>query len=337
MELFRVHAYSVAPGRTAGSPMEPEGGAVSITAELRRVIDENIQNAQFDRRTVIDFQVDPATRTIQTRDLIVEYAFGEPASARAAALSLARRLAQAMDQRSTPCLFVPVAFRDGERRAVFLWTFPRDEAFRLRRGRAGPAIEVLTDVFSQTSRLRKAARFQGRKLRAEFLSGQALDFQANHASRDVADFWIARFLESRFGIGGDAGTRLLARVVRKAYEECTELEDKEALYTAVMAMRRSPQRRVSLQDFADRYLETSVRDAFLAGAPNQESLNSVFDFNRDVFDSTLHFRVFQLDTGVFVSSPLTQIGESVQIAEGRRRQLSCRGQIVNEQLRTRRG
>jgi hypothetical protein len=337
MPLHRLHAYSVSPGRTANAPIAPDGGAVSVTAELRRVIEGNINAAKFDRRTAVDFQVDPTSRTNQTRDSVIEFGFGEGAAGRAAALSLARRLAQAMDRRSAPCLFVAAAFRDGEGRAVYLWTFPRDEAFRFRRGPSGPAIEVLTDVFSQTSRLRKAARFQGRDLRTEFLSGRVLDFQTNSASRVVADFWIGRFLDSRFAIGGDAGTRLLARVVRKAYGECTQLDDKEALYAAVMAMRRSPQRRVSLMDFADRYLGGPAREAFLSAVPNQESLESVFEFSRDVFDSTVQFRTFQLDTGVFVSSPLTQIGESVQITEGERRQLSCRGGILDEQLRTRRG
>ncbi len=334
MNLLRMHAYSVSPGRTAQTPVEPEGGAVSVNAELRRVIQQNINSAGFDRRTAIDFQVDPTTRTHQTRDLVLAFAFEEPAAARTAALSLARRLAGAMDQRSTPCLFVPAVFRDGEKRAVYLWTFPRDEAFRLRRDPAGPAIEVLTDVFSQTSRLRKAARFQGRNLRSEFLSGRVLDFQTNNISRVVADFWIVRFLDSRFGIAGDAGTRFLARVVRKAYDDCELLEDKEALYTAVMAMRRSPQKRVSLRDFADRYLEGDARHSFIAAVPNPESLESVFEFSRDVFDATVQFRVFQLDTGVFVSSPLTQIGESVQITQGERRQLSCQGRVLNEQLRT---
>ncbi len=268
MELFRVHAYSVSPQRRAELSTEPEGGAVTISAELRRVITENLESSELEKKTVVDFQVDPTTRTNSTRDCILQYAFGELSAARAAALSLAKRLTAAMDMRSTSCLFVPTAFRDDDRRTVTLWTFPRDEAFRLHHGRRGPSIEVLTDVFSQTSRLRKTAYFQGQQLRNEFLSGRVLDFQANHASRDVADFWISRFLECWFGIAGDAGTRLLARTVRKAYEECDNLEDKETLYTAVMAMRHSPHQRSSLQEFADRYLSGQAHDIFINAVPN---------------------------------------------------------------------
>jgi hypothetical protein len=115
----------------------------------------------------------------------------------------------------------------------------------------------------------------------------------------------------------------------------TTLKTKEILYIAVMAMRRSPQQRVSLQDFADRYLSGQARDIFLNAAPNADGLSSAFDFQRELFDATLQFRIFQLKTGVFVSSPLTEIGESVQITEGQERRLSCEGEIVGERLRTR--
>jgi hypothetical protein len=338
MDLFRLHAYAISPQRGANDTYEPEGGAVAINEELRRVISENLTSAAFDSRTRVDFDVDTATRTNHVRDLIVTYAFGEPAQGRAAAVALASRLSTAMDLRSTPCLFIPAAFREDDRRTVTLWTFPRDEAFRLRQRRSGPSIQILTDIFSKTSRLRKAAQFLGRNLRNHFLSGRVLDFQANHASKDVADFWITRFLQCRFGLAGDAGTRLLARTIRKAFDECQDPADQEELYTAVMAMRRSPHKRVSLEDFADRYLshDGNARQAFLRAIPNTESRSAVFDFQTAAFDATLQFRVFQLDTGVFVSSPLTQIGDSVRIAEGtEKKRLSCEGAIVEERLRTR--
>lgn len=337
MELFRLHAYAVSPQKGAEEVSDPEGGAVAINEELRRVIGENLTSARFDSRTLVDFQVDPNTRTNEVRDLVLSYTFGEPATAKAAALALAKRLSMAMDLRSTPCLFIPAALRHDEGRTVTLWTFPRDEAFRFYRRRSGPSIQVLTDVFSQTSRLRKAAHFRGRNLRNHFLSGRALDFQANYASRDVADFWIGRFLDCRLGLAGEAGTRLLARTVRKAYGECGDPVDREELYTAMMAMRRSPQKRLSLQDFADRYLDKdgAAYGAFKAAVPNQESLHAVFDFQTEVFDTALQFRVFQLHTGVFVSSPLAEIGESVRVTEGRQKQLSCEGAIVDEHLRTR--
>lgn len=336
MNLFRLHAYSVLPQKGVDRFVDPDGGAVSINSELRNVIDDNLSSAKFDTRTVVDFDVDASTRTNDVRDIVVDYAFGQPATAKAGSLELARRLSHAMDHRSTPCLFILAALRQGNLRMVTLWTFPRDEALRLRNRKSGASIQVLTDIFSQTSRLRKAARFEGRQLRNDFLSGRVLDFQANHLVKDVADFWIGRFLECRNGLAGEAGTRLLARAIRTAYEQCTDAGAKQDLYTAVMAMRRSPHRRLSLRDFANRYLhlETEAYDEFIAAIPNDESASAAFDFETEAFDKTIHFRIFELDNGVFVSSPLNQIGESVRVSGQHQKRLSCSGNVVEEKLRS---
>jgi len=335
MDLFRVNAYSVAPSRREEPPVEPEGGSVKLNRNLKNVIEENLKSASFDQRTTVDFQLDPNTRTNAIRDAVLTYAFKTGAPVQTAAKTLARQLSAAMDLRSDACLLVIAARREDAVRAVTLWTFPRDEAFRLHRGRGGPSIEVLTDIFSQRSDLRKAANFEGEQLRNHFLSGRVLDFQANNSSREVADFWISRFLQCRFGIAGDAGTRMLGRSLRAAFELSPALEDKEALFRAVMAVRGSRRRRLSLKDFADEYLDEPVRERFIRTAPNPESLTSVFDFKRDVFDANLQFRIFQLETGVFVSSPLGEIGQSVQISGGEQRVLSCEGVITDERLRRR--
>src|SRR5205809_205791 len=139
MELFRVNAYSVSPQRGTASPLEPAGGAIAITRDLRQVINDNLASADLDRRTTVDFQVDSATRTNETRDAVLAYAFGGGSAAQTAAIVIAHRLSVAMDLRSDPCLLVLAARREEDKRAVTLWTFPRDEAFRLHRGRGGPS------------------------------------------------------------------------------------------------------------------------------------------------------------------------------------------------------
>lgn len=336
MNLFRLHAYAVSPQKGAATIPDPDGGAITLSGELRSVINSNLTAAKFERRTAIDFDVNTTTRTNEVRDLITDYAFGQPATAKSAAIGLAKRLCAAMDHRSTPCLFIPAAFHADANTVVTLWTFPRDEALRFRQRKSGPTIQVLTDIFSQSSRLRKAAHFRGRNVRSHFMSGRALDFQAGHGTREIADFWILRFLQCRFGIAGDAGTRLLARVARAAYEVCDDSIDQEQLYTAILTMRRSPNKRLSLQDFADRYLSGGAHGAFLDAIPNSESRNAIFDFQTDVFDAAVQFRVFQLETGVFVSSPLKEIGQSVRINDQKaNRTLACEGSIVDERLRKR--
>jgi hypothetical protein len=125
-------------------------------------------------------------------------------------------------------------------------------------------------------------------------------------------------------------------VARAAYEACDDPADQEQLYAAILTMRRSPNKRLSLQDFADRYLSGDAHGAFLDAIPNSESRNAIFDFQTEVFDAAVQFRVFQLETGVFVSSPLKEIGQSVTINEKQAtRTLACEGSIVDERLRKR--
>lgn len=336
MVLFRVHAYAVEPQRTAGDTRPPEGGAVAVNADIRAALEQAARASRLETRTLIDFNVDQDTRTCETRDLIMRFSFRGPAEARAAAVNLATRLSEAMDLRSTPCLFIAAAEREGTNRRTTLWTFPRDEAFQFRGGRTTASIRLLTDIFSRTSRLRKAALFEGRQRRADFLSGRVLDFQAATSSRVAADFWISRFLGALFSIQGDAGTRLLASCLRRAYDNAQTQQPKEDLYAATVAVRRSPRRRWSLRDFADNYLGREARALFLDSAPNEETISSTFEFRRETFDRTLNFRIFHLDTDVWVSAPIRQIGRSVTLSENDSR-LSCEGRIVEDMLRTRRG
>jgi len=336
MELFRLHAYSVVPQRTIDDAEAPVGGAVIVNAELRSVMDANMAGARFDQQPLVDFDADTGTRTNETRDAIMTFAFGEPATAKAAAMGLADRLSLAMDRRSTPCLFVPVVLRQEASCRVILWIFPREDAFQLREAAGAPTIEVLTDVFSQKSKHRKAAQFEGRNLKTGFLQGRVLDHQANAVSRDFADFWVGRFLECVLSMKDDAGTRLLAKTVRQTYDVLETSQEREQMHSAVVAIRHSPQRRVSLYTFAERYLDGEPKAAFVKNVKHAHALNSPFNFDRDIFDETLQFRVFELERGIFVSSPLPEIGESVKISgAGENRRLTCQGRIVDEKLRTR--
>ena len=106
----------------------------------------------------------------------------------------------------------------------------------------------------------------------------------------------------------------MARAITKAYDACMNPADKEQLFAAMVSVRTARRQRWSLADFADHYLTGEALGNFLKAVPNTESLASPFDFNRSLFEEVVHFRVFQLDTGVYVSSPPTEIGRSVRVS-----------------------
>ena len=130
MDLFRLHAFTVQPSRTAEASVPPAGGEVRVSKELTNVLNQNVRVARLDQRTLVDFQVDPVTRTNETRKLVLSYAFGDSQAADTAADSLALRLSNAMDFRSKVALFVLSALQEDPQRTVILWIFPRDEAFQ---------------------------------------------------------------------------------------------------------------------------------------------------------------------------------------------------------------
>jgi hypothetical protein len=243
----------------------------------------------------------------------------------------------AMDKRSQLALFVPAAYEDGTKRRVVLWVFPNEEALRVSRTQDGAAIEVLRDVFSQRSRLRKAAHFEGRELRTDFLGGRVLDYQAGSANHDVASFWIERFLTCTYSLTSDAGSRMLARAIRQLHEEFVDRDDREQLYAAAVAMRRSPHKTISFDSFAERYLQGELVDRFLGTAPTLDARSALFDFSREAFDAVLHFRVFQLQNGTFVSAPLAVVGKDrdVRLTGVKQDHLVCEGRVIDERVRAR--
>jgi hypothetical protein len=210
MRLFRLFAFTVQPSRTSHAGAQTEGGPIPLDARLRKLIDDSIQAADFASAIPVAFVVDPQTRTNSTRDAVLSLAFDPSKQAQVAAEHLASALSTSMDSRSHPCLFIIAVLEEDNRRAVTFWAFPRDEAFRFASRRGTHAIEILTDVFSRTSRLRKAALIEGRRLRNEFTTAKVLDFQAGKSTDVVANYWTALFLVCTLAIASDTGTRLLA-------------------------------------------------------------------------------------------------------------------------------
>jgi hypothetical protein len=350
MPLFRLFAYAVSPQRTTADDrfVPPTGGPIDASAQLRATLDGALSNAHSERgMTPVTMQVDPApdVRSSPVRDAVMGLAFERfSTEAERQAFELAVRLSRAMDHRSPACLFLAATYRNSSAapgREVALWIFPQDDAFRLQS--QARTIELLTDVFSKSSRLRKLALFNGRKLRTDFLEASVLDFQAGGPG-GVAEFWIERFLEASLTVTPEVGTRMLADAFRQAATSDLSFEQREQLQAAIMAVRSQPGRRLSLQQVATQFLAPAVAKPFLASAPNEESARSLFRPNRELLDRTLNFRVFELKSGVWVSAPLGQIGDSVLLeptpgerAEGAPGEhLRVEGDVVQDKLASRR-
>lgn len=351
VELFRLYAFPVVPQRTMPPEdfVAPVGSRIAWTTELEAALTSALAAARS--MTTVDLRVDttPGARTSDVRDCVMTFAFGEEELAAASASRLAARLSSSMDDRSKPGLFLAAAYcnAEGPRRQVALWIFPQEEAFRL----SEATIELLNDIFSRTSNLRKLARFEGQNVRSGFITARVLDFQAA-AIDEVARFWIERFLDAQLSISDEAGTRLLAQAIASVSDRALTPEEREQLQAAAIAIRTMPAARWSLEQFANQMLSDPLRETFLSEAPNDESRQSVFRLNRDVLDDSLRTRIFRLESGVTVYAPLGDV-EGVRVTRvspvddagageeaGRNvvgERLEVEGTVVEDKLSRRRG
>jgi hypothetical protein len=309
-----LYGYAVEPQRTVEEHERtlPTGGVVTFDAPLRQALDAALREARRSRMTRVSLRVDtnPLSRTSAVRDNVMSAAFAaRTQQAEVAAEALATKVSLAMDLRSDPSLFLVAAYRKDAThpdREVALWVFPRGEGFRFDSHRH--RIQAVADYFDRKSTWRKLAFFSGKNVRTQFLEANVLDLQAG-ATRDVTELWSERFLEAGLAITKDAGTRMLAQVISKTSKLDLPVVEREQLNAAVMALRQTPQQRWSVRAVADQFLDAKLGERFIAQAPNDESRESQFALDKDLFGKVLSFRVFRLEGDVYVSSPLGQIGD----------------------------
>jgi len=334
----RVYAYSIPPQRDEPSPVQPRCAQVTDRDVLRSIAEAK-EEAKFDGRTLVTFNLDPATRTCSMREALMRFGFGQTRSIRAAADEMAMRLSTAMDQRTKHSLFV-VAAEDGRtanHRAITLWTFPRDQAYHFKPGTSELEVELLVEVFTKSSKHKKAALFEGRETRVDFLNGRVVDHQANSRINKVANYWIDDFLGASLSIEAASASKLMGRGLRAAHAAARNAAEQEEVMAAIMTLKHSQQRMWTFRSFAENHLTGFNRAKFLEAMPDEGAQNSGFEFVKDAFEEAVQYRVFQLPNQVFVTSPLSEVNRSVKIIESRgdgQRRVRCEGEIVDEKIRS---
>jgi hypothetical protein len=313
MNLWRLYAYGVVQP-SGDRAVEPDGGPVRVVARVKSELDSALDKAVRVGPTLVQLRLTPTgSRSSPVRDVVNALASGTATAAEGAALALARRLASVMDLRSKAGLFVVAVRRlsaDDPRREVALWVFPRDTVFRFESERH--QIEVIEDVFSQTSEQRKLAFFAGRGVAADFQEARVLDLQARTSGRPVALFWLEDFLDAVPELTNEQGSRFLADIFLKASKTVTQDVDREQIHSAVMALRTRPPAARSIDALSNEFLSGDAKDAFDRAArtvlADAETRATDFRVDPQVFATSVGYRFFLLGEGTSVVVPLGAIG-----------------------------
>jgi len=336
----RLYAFEVPPQRNVEKPLPPAGGLVQAATTVSVAIDESTESISVGKWIDADLQIDSASqdRSHVIRNLAIAIAFGSDADALSGAAQIAAHLSACTDRRSKDSLLMIVVADDDKATEVKLWTFPQDSVFQFspsRRLGKGPSVQA-TEAFSRGSHLRKAAVFRGQNRRTDFLSCRVVDFQVNASARAAADFWIEHFLDARLSLGSALGTKILAKVLRETVGAACNAEERLELVGAAQALRQSNREKWSIASVADELLREPARSNLLAHPVAKRNKDSLFSLDRDAFDKLINFRVYQLDTGVWVSAPFTDEPEGVEIEKaGDDRRLTATGLVVAETVRSR--
>src|SRR5262249_10714222 len=154
------------------------------------------------------------------------------------------------------------AYRDNSVRRLIMWAFPKDEPFQFWSRKERARVTILMDAFSRSSSFKKGALLQGTNTDQAFWSAHVIDKQGENGPGTAADYWVGRFLDSVPSMSGKAGTRLLARCLRKTFESLTAQDEKDQLTHSIVGVRASTRGQWSLKKFADEYLTDNAKTEF---------------------------------------------------------------------------
>jgi len=327
MHLTRLFAYEVFPQKNVATPMQPDGGRINVSAQLRHTLDQLIRENRLESQTPIAFHVNNPTSGKPknvVRDAMMSFAFGAGSSIAKSADMLALRLSSEMDDRSNPFLFLISSFKEAKQCRVVLWAFPKDEGLKFSKTAKGATVEVVKDIFNISSNLKKAAVFTGENSTASFWEGRMVDLQSGRT-----DLWVERFLSCKLSVSGIYATTLLTEHLTKAYRQAETQKVQDELFNAIVGARTAPIRRTSFLKFANDYLGNDAKSLFLSVVP-PEQLNMSFDFDPGTFEQKIGIRVFRMDDDVVVAAPLEAINASLHVHD---KKLDYSGTIEKDYLK----
>lgn len=313
----------------------PDTYVLRADAQFRKALAVATEIAERRPMSAVVFNMND-NREHPVREALLKLAFGQTRTPLPAMLELSTRLSRSADRRTQPSLFVATVEERKEARRVSMYVFPEESTYALRHSSQEPAEAFLEHVnsFVLESRLRKVARFEGKNIKTHFINGDVVDLQIGSSPRAVADYWVAQFLDASFAINDIKGTTLVASGLKVAFNKA-DSEGKQRVMEATIALLASGRRAWSLQRIADEFIPPDLSAAFCGIAPNAETLVGKFILSKELLRERINYRVFQLENGVWVSSPFSEVGRSVTLEEkGKRRTLTARGVIQSEKVRS---
>lgn len=244
---------------------------------------------------------------------------GDPSQLVAASQDIARQLYAVQNKVNNAGLLTVISGIANAERCVSVLKLERQAAVRMKLidtpegGRAFSAA-ILDDLtLADDTRVFKASIFRADQPEANALEGKVSDEQRGYDPRTaVAEFFLSRFLGCCLAKEPEVETKAFYESSREFFNSIEDDERRREYSVAVAATLRSPATTIRPGEFAETFLRTEDRQAYLEHLSQQDVQDEAFDKDTHLIDARLRKPMLRTSSGIVISGPAEAMGERVR-------------------------
>jgi len=255
-------------------------------------------------------------------------------------LKLAQRLqATTTNKSGLGLLFLILGESDPPREQILLISrFPADEGIVAAQNSETLSVEFVEQVFLKNAHAYKGALYKDTSIESGFWTGNAVDRQINHGTKDLATYWIKAFLKSDLATTSRAGTKRLAVALREANRQATDILVKQEISAVATLARNLSGKVTTISEFCEHFeLSDVTKKAILAPVKPERLADDKFQFDLSEFNRHFSYKSVELDNGAVLTASLESFDQCFQRIEVEDRQgafiFTTEGMIVDERLK----
>lgn len=255
-------------------------------------------------------------------------------------LKLAQRLQSTTTNKSgLGLLFLMIGESEPNKETAFLISrFPADEGIVASQNSETLTVDFVEQVFLKNSHSYKGVLYRESVNDNDCWTGNAIDKQMNHGTKEVATYWIQDFLKSDLATTSRAGTKRLALALKEAGSKTTDMSVKQEISAAGTLARNLSDRVTSISEFCDNFnLSEDTKKTIMASVKSERLANDKFQFDLGEFHKHFSYKSIELNNGAILTAPLEQFDQCFQKEKAEDCEgayvYTTEGMIIDERLR----
>lgn len=298
---------------------------------LLKIFDKSHQDCKIP----IQFRSDDKQDNEVRKELLNIVEAKEPKTKKVHADVLSERLARVTDDRNGIGLFVIIEGTKLKMKRLVLIRFKADEALYTKHDGKGLEVEFINEVFTKKSTYFKSAYYEDMVSKKSFWKGFAVDKQiVSNPTKDLSDYWIIHFLNSQTSINNVQGTTHFARVMRDLLKKSDNIDEKQQLINAIVALKYKTEKPLSIKSFCDSYLSSEVTSKIQEVIKDHYYMDAVFSIDQETYNRELGSTVMALKSGITIAAPTFEFDSYVkqEAIDNVRMRFTVEGEVADKKI-----